>query len=220
MRNMKLRYYLRGLGIGVLVTAVILGVVLQGEEKPLTDAQIRERALELGMVDGKSLVLSDLQETQEDLTAKNDSSEEITEVEEEPETIVGDVQDTDETLPTEETLSTEETLPTEEITAIEEPTAEEQLTGESVVAEEQTSEPRVTGEINTEGDTVTVEIRSGAHSYDVSKMLAQMGLVADAASYDSFLCNNGYSKKIHTGKYLIAIGTGEEEIAKIITGNR
>lgn len=61
MRDMKLKYYLRGLGIGVLVTALILGIADKGEE-PLTDAQIRERAIELGMVDSDSLVLSELRE--------------------------------------------------------------------------------------------------------------------------------------------------------------
>ena len=98
---------------------------------------------------------------------------------------------------------------------------EEQPPTEDIFAADGTdAESRVSGQMNVEGDTATVEIRSGAHSYAVSKVLADLGLVADVSAYDRYLCNNGYSKKIHTGKYMIAVGTSEEEIAKIITGNR
>ena len=49
---MKLKYYLRGLGIGMAVTALILGISFSGrqgqEVQTLTDEQIRERASELG----------------------------------------------------------------------------------------------------------------------------------------------------------------------------
>ena len=56
---MKLKYYLRGLGIGMIVTALILGISFsprQGQEtQTLTDDQIRERAEQLGMVDSSEL---------------------------------------------------------------------------------------------------------------------------------------------------------------------
>lgn len=48
---MKLKYYLRGLGVGIICTAVIMGIALSGKEKEkLTDAEIIERARLLGMV--------------------------------------------------------------------------------------------------------------------------------------------------------------------------
>ena len=59
---MKLKYYLRGLGIGMAVTALILGISFSGrqgqEAQTLTDEQIRERASELGMVDSSELTLA------------------------------------------------------------------------------------------------------------------------------------------------------------------
>ena len=58
--NTKLRFYLRGLGIGLVVTTLILMVVrLNTHGGEMTDAQIRERAAELGMVDGNSYSLTD-----------------------------------------------------------------------------------------------------------------------------------------------------------------
>lgn len=50
---MKLKYYLRGLGIGILVTALIMGAT---DGKELTDEEIKARAIQLGMVEALSLI--------------------------------------------------------------------------------------------------------------------------------------------------------------------
>ncbi|MCR4761947.1 MAG: hypothetical protein K5696_00305 [Lachnospiraceae bacterium] len=54
---MKLKYYLRGMGIGMILTAIIMGIALHGRSNELSDAEIMARARELGMID--STVLSD-----------------------------------------------------------------------------------------------------------------------------------------------------------------
>ena len=56
---MKLKYYLRGLGIGIVVTAFIF-MITSGKKEELSDAEIRERAAQLGMVDASSMTLSTL----------------------------------------------------------------------------------------------------------------------------------------------------------------
>ena len=61
---MKLKYYLRGLGIGILVTAVIMGVTQGSRKETLSDREIRERAAALGMVEpGNSLAELEAAET-------------------------------------------------------------------------------------------------------------------------------------------------------------
>ncbi len=58
--NSKLRFYLRGLGIGILVTAVILiAVKLSTGNGEMTDAEIKRRAAELGMVEANTYSLID-----------------------------------------------------------------------------------------------------------------------------------------------------------------
>ncbi len=47
---MKLKYYLRGLGIGIIVTTIILTVNFSKDSKKMSDSEIMERASELGMV--------------------------------------------------------------------------------------------------------------------------------------------------------------------------
>lgn len=57
---MRLRYQMRGLGIGIVVTALLMGVATR-DSRPMTDAEIRAKAYTLGMVDSANLSLSDLQ---------------------------------------------------------------------------------------------------------------------------------------------------------------
>ena len=190
---MKLKYYLRGLGIGMAVTALILGISFSGrqgqEAQTLTDEQIRERASELGMVDSSELTLAALQNSAQTQTTMEP------EVTEEPETM---------------------TEP--EATAEPETTTEPEATAEP----EMTTEPEATEapELITapEQSQTTITIKKGSDSGNVSRQLYEAGLVENAKAFDNYLCNNGYSRSISPGIYEIAPGTSEEEIAKIITG--
>lgn len=48
---MKLKYYLRGMGIGIILTAIVMGFALGGRKATISDAEVIERAKALGMVD-------------------------------------------------------------------------------------------------------------------------------------------------------------------------
>ena len=52
---MNLKSYLRGIGIGILVTAAVFLVSGSSNEKEMTDAQIKARAKELGMIEQVTL---------------------------------------------------------------------------------------------------------------------------------------------------------------------
>ncbi len=216
MKKQKLKYYLRGLGIGVLVTVFILSVV--GNQGEMTDAQVRARALELGMVDADSIVLSELkgegEKVEESIEAQ--PSEEETNV---PESVMPEEISSEETSSEEissEEAGSGETIP-EETT---EETVEESEIAEESSAEEEKDATEESAEKTEAPQTVTITIKSGASSYTVSKDLAEAGLVADARAYDTYLCDEGYSRGIRIGTYEIEVGAGEEEIAKIITGKR
>ena len=170
---MKLRYYMRGLGIGILVTALLL--VLSGrKENSLSDQQIIERATELGMVmDDKSVLKESKTEAKQEETT--------------PET------------ETEQKETTPEPVKQEEqgkIEKVEEPATEE----------------------TKQEETVTITVASGASSVSVAKQIEQAGLVDSAADFDSYLCRNGYDKKICVGNHVIPKNATEEEIAKALTG--
>jgi hypothetical protein len=47
---LKLKYYLRGLGIGIIVTTLIFAISIKSRGGIMTDDRVVERAKELGMV--------------------------------------------------------------------------------------------------------------------------------------------------------------------------
>ena len=154
---MKLRYYMRGLGIGILVTALLL--VLSGrKENSLSDQQIIERATELGMVmDDKSVLKESKTEAKQEETT--------------PET------------ETEQKETTPEPVKQEEqgkVQKVEEPVTEEpkqeKITPEPVKQEEQGETEKVeepATEETKQEETVTITVASGASSVSVAKQIEQ-----------------------------------------------
>ncbi len=55
---MEKKYYLRGLGLGIIVTAVIMGIALSGGPvtREMTDEEVIARAKELGMTEDTRLL--------------------------------------------------------------------------------------------------------------------------------------------------------------------
>lgn len=198
---MKLKYYLRGLGIGILITTVILSLAGIGR-KNMTDEEVVKRAKELGMVE--STLLSDLpDQTKAEEVRPTEPETSLQPETSEPETSEPETSEPEVSPEPEETASTPET-----------PAAPE----ETPVAPEETPVSPEEGNPDTPaGETVTLVIGRGESSTTVSKNLKKAGIVEDAAAFDRFLCNNGYDKKIITGTYEIPYGASEEEIAKIIT---
>ena len=184
---MKLKFYLRGLGIGILVTTVILGIA-SGRKQNMSDEEVIKRARELGMVE--STLLTNLPDQGKEETQPEESEMQETKPEE--------------TKP--EESKAEETKPDE--TKPEESKAEETKPEESQPEETQNKET---------DKMVSIVITKGESSTSVSKSLQKAGLVEDAAAFDKYLCANGYDKKIVTGTYEIPIGASEEEIAHLIT---
>lgn len=220
---MKLKYYLRGLGIGMAVTALILGISFSGrqgqEAQTLTDEQIRERASELGMVDSSELTLAALQNSAQPQITREPEVTEKPKLTADPETTTEPEATAELETTTEPKATTEpETMTEPEATAEAETMTEPETTAEP----EMTTKPEATKEPELitapEQSQTTITIKKGSDSGSVSRMLYEAGLVENAKAFDNYLCNNGYSRSINPGIYEIAPGTSEEEIAKIITG--
>lgn len=52
---MNLKYYLRGLGLGIVMAAIVLGITASGKKAALTEEEIVARAKDLGMVEEEEL---------------------------------------------------------------------------------------------------------------------------------------------------------------------
>ena len=205
---MKLKYYLRGLGIGILVTAVIMGVTQGSRKETLSDREIRERAAALGMVEpGNSL--ADLE------AAETPAATEIPEAIETPAAT-----ETPEAAETPAATETPEAVETPAATEIPE-AAETPAATEAPAATETpevTARPTQKPAEEEEGSSYTFEIQAGDSSYQVAYRLQQAGLVADARDFDNYLCSKGYDRKLKTGSYEIPETATEEEISEILCG--
>lgn len=177
---MKLKYYLRGLGIGIIVSVVVVSVAV-GKQKPMSDAEVKARAKELGMIE--NTVLSEVAGKKEEKST-------------EEETVKEDLLDE----PSEEDL-------------IEDKVEEGKVEKDKI---EETSK----NEVSDSQEMISITIEKGDSSWSVSQKMELAGLIDSAKEFDTFLCQNGYDKRICVGTYDISKSTTNEEKAKIITKSK
>ena len=201
---MKLKSYIRGIGIGIIVTsAVFLVSGMSDKNKAMTDAEVIARAKELGYVESTTLA--------------------------EMSNVVGDEQDEDEMIAAIPTAEVEAATPTTEVEIVTPATELEVVTptpepeenqdevmeseeplDETVEAVEDDKEP-VTTVTDGDSEDVVIVVNPGDGSDRVAKKLFDAGLVPNAYEFDQFLMANGYDRKITTGNHIISrMATGDE----------
>ena len=205
---MKIRYYLRGLGLGILITAVFF-LLGDNSGKTMSDEMIKARAKELGMVE--STVLADIsesvQETEESISTEMAVEEIVTETEE---TMIEESsEEVSEVIESTEVVSEEESTATEEES---EELTDEEETVKEVISEEENSEESVPT-----GQMISIVVNRGEGSDTVSQRLYEAGLIDDPYAYDRYLMQNGYDKRIGAGEHMVPMGADWQEIAKILT---
>lgn len=193
---MKLKYYLRGLGIGIFVTALIMTIASSGK-KTMTDEEIMQRAAELGMVTPKTLISQVEGEGGEVPEIPVATETPVPEPTKEPEIIATET-------PTEAPVDTPTVEP--DIVPTVEPTMEP--------VQEPTREPV---QPPAPGEKATLTVYKGEHSLTVAKRMQELGLIEDYKDFDDYLCDKGYSRYVNSGVYKIEQGLSYEELAKIIT---
>jgi len=214
---MERKYYLRGLGVGIVVTAVIMGMALSGSHK-MTDEEIMKRARELGMVEDTYLSDTSADEEQQAEQNQEDSPEgqaALPVAEPEPESSQAAKEDIPETA--------EPAEPEEGTFPVAQPVEPEAVPEE--IESPKTEIEKDTNEMTRQEDTASlpakrkrVTIVSGDGSYTVALKLKEAGAVMSAESFDDFLCERGYDKKLRTGTFQIPADASEEQIARIVTG--
>ena len=233
---MERKYYLRGLGLGIAVTAVIMGIALSGNGT-MTNDEIIARAKELGMVENTVLSSAGSEDV-----AQGNMDEENTDMPSVQDD-VGDVQDVETTEQDETQNTLTEENSGEDKGSEQETEPEADIEPEQSEAEdpEESDEPDVgvgeeksgtasldepesahhtenSNELITSATVKTIVIKSGDSSYTVAKKLEDVGIVASASTFDTFLCQNGYDKRLHTGTFSIPADASDEQIARIVTG--
>lgn len=206
---MKLKFFLRGLASGVVVTTVILSIANSGtQETSLTDEQIIQKAQELGMVEADSVSVSPTKNAV--ITQKPGVTVEITEIIQEEEQV-------EEPTAIVTLHPTETATPKATATATPKPTATVTPKPTATATPKPTTPTEASESVSQNSQTVTITISSGMWSDSVAAQLKSLGAVDSATEFDQFLVANGYAERIAVGTYQIPAGSSYEQIAKIIT---
>ncbi len=199
---MKLKYYLRGLGIGIIGTAIVMGIALSGKKETLSDEEIIERAEVLGMVmEGK------LGPDREDPEQENNSEDPGTTQESQPNG-EGEGDGGQDRGEDNEGDSGQDRGEDNGDDSSQEP--DEELDSES-----QDSEivQQPSGE---HGGVVELEIKEGEFSDVISKKLYQAGLIPDAEKFNTYMTQKGVDDSLRIGVHLIPMGASADEIIDIL----
>lgn len=210
--KMKLKYYLRGLGIGIAVTALLMGYSNKNRAaEPKAEVATEETAGDLLADRNGEATTEEVieQSTVENVTVETDSAE------------------TSEEETSQEETASELESSTQEAETITETESVTETETESVQAEETTDKKEQT-QSSTEADagnallqtTIEINIVRGDDSGTVARKLQNAGMVESATEYDAYLMQHGYDKKIRVGKVEIPVDATWQEIAEYISGRR
>lgn len=197
---MKLKYYLRGLGTGILFATVVLFIAYAYR---MSDKQIKEKAKELGMVFPGKETSTDIETTTENVVDENLTGE----------------SNIEESTKDDETKESTSDVATEENST--EETSTEEVSTEENTTEETTTEETTTEEETTKSDkpvkSYVLTVTSKTISRDVARKLEDAGIIEDAEDFNDYLCENEYASNIQNGKFTIKSDMTYREIAEIIT---
>lgn len=232
---MKLKQYLKGLGLGIIVTAVILGISSRGRSSEVSDDAVVQRAKELGMIE--NTVLSETQKngTTEASMSTDTMAEEAADTED-PDTMAQEYTGTEypDTMAQEytgtehpDTMAQEASGMDGAVTLAEETTVAE--AGDTIAQEEADSEEQERKDPEpviiepTPGQSVETGvfiIHIGETPYSISRRLYEGGWVSSTEEFKKHLVNNGYDTRIIAAAYHIPAGANMDQIAQMITQYR
>ncbi|MBR5896836.1 MAG: hypothetical protein IKZ39_04400, partial [Lachnospiraceae bacterium] len=197
---MKLKSYLRGIGAGMIVAALIMGVAAPKGNAQTPEPEQKQTLLEAVKdvsVDENVVVKEDKKDTSESISGGEGVS-----------VVSVDTPASTETVTDSDTTSSEEDKT--EFVETPEPEPEPLPEPEGPPAIDPMPEDE-TGYVSN-GETVLIKVIKGDSSVSVSRRIFEAGLVESAVELDRYLCDNHYDKSISVGEYEIAVGSDFETI--------
>lgn len=205
---MKMKYFLRGVGVGIIFGALIMLVAyLTSGASKLSDKEIIERAENLGMVMEDEMVITTNKEDSNNSTESSESNE----PNEPNEDLV-----TTEMIISDDNNRTDAGIESEIIQG--DDVSLEGVVDESIgtTTQEEATTEATTEKVDSVYTTAKITVTSGMTSYDVALMLQNAGIIDDCVDFDSYLNDNGYSTQIRINDYEFNSGMTYEEIAKAL----
>lgn len=199
---MRLKYYLRGLGLGIIFAVFIMMVGYHNHGSSMSDSEIIEKAKALGMVETEdsSGMKSDKKtdnKTDEKSDKKTDTSE--------PDTTIAD------TSAAEDTQTGTDNTDADNIAG----TADADTTAPSdVAATDSAASDAAQPQQNT---TFTVTVGSGDTCRMIAERLQAAGIIDDAEKFRAYMGQKGVDQFIADGSHEIPYGASYDDIINILT---
>lgn len=241
---MKLKYYLRGLGIGILVTGLIMGISnkkavsqAKDEVRKVYEQELREQETGEALSDQISEASDENEESQESPSVQETAGQEL--AQQNPsmsETEEGSNTGTEEVSIENDTRAEEDASKIDNTTVNSESNKPENAgtdssqeanggNGSQIVIDADNNDTNNNDtnnndtDNNTSKDSVKIKVSGGDDSGVVSRKLYNAGLIENATEFDAFLMQHGYDKKIATGEKTFYIGESWQEIAEKLIKN-
>ena len=190
---MRLKYYLRGLGLGIIFAVIIMMIGFHGNKQSMSDTEIIEKAKTLGMVEAKNIsgtVADEYNSEKTDSSATNsDASSQKAETEQDSQ--MQDSQTAQEDTQQEDT--------------------QQEAAQPAADAKQETVEPQdaVT--------TYTISVTSQDTCRTIAEKLKALNLVDDAEQFRIYMGQKGADHFIADGEHVIPQGASYEDIITILT---
>lgn len=208
---MKAKYILRGLGLGMIITAVVMGAYTRSAVADARVAVLKEYGI------GEEAALA---ETLVDIgeSVNNESENAVSPSEsEEVAASVAEESAVPATIPYNEELESEihSVLDAaEDMNQSVQDTISDAVLNNDMESQQEGAEPASAASASGQVDTITIEISRGDDSGTVARKLYNAGLVENAAEYDAFLMQHGYDKKLNPGTKTINVTDSWQDIAE------
>ncbi len=229
---MKLKYYLRGLGIGMIATTIILMICFSLQDTTVSDEYVIERAKALGMVMPEETEPKDSTEPTEELSKiENPDADEqdgfVTDHSNTPVTMTGNssqeisdgnnsvVKDPDTVQKNTEAKTPVNTQKDTDISA-ESSSPDASGTQEPVDSPQDTGVKAPSSDQPAESGNYRLIIKKGDVCRTVCDTLQANGLIEDSESLRKHLSGIGRASTLATGAYEIPFGITMEEVAELL----
>ena len=224
---MKIKYYLRGLGVGIILSTILLSFTMgKSSKNELSDEQIIERATQLGMTMKNSGVTIDrdaIDESIRDSNDENNSSSDEDEKENQP-ALDGENSKKEDSK---EQSNADKNGGNNEKETSEKKDLSNKKNEDLLPDDKKSNKTEGEGSGDSKNDSKeevkeekpikqTVKIRSGMTATQVSRLLESEGIISSATAFNKYLRENNLTEKIVCGEYSIPVNADYKEIVNLI----
>lgn len=191
---MRLKYYLRGLGLGIIFTCLMF-MLFSNKKADNTDQMDVNQQLETTTETLSSQTSGD---------DKNDTANDET---------VSDGADVQNNTDADTDVNAQNNADAQN------PADNQTGASDTTDTSNQTDDSDITGETGTndvQDEYVTLVIEKGDIARDVAESLYEEGIIDDVESFRKYLGETGVSRTLHAGEYNIKVGSTYEEIVELL----